>query len=334
MGYIKYIAKRSLYSVILLFLVASALFIGFRLLPGDISAIFIQSGADAETVARLEEKWGLNDPLYVQWWNYMQNLILLDPGQSFRYSENVWELTKWRLANSLILVAPAITAAYIIGSGLGGLLGKNRGSRAERWGISGAIMIGAAPAFFTGIVLIVIFAEFLNLFPSGGAISTDTARQLSTQTEGSVTPIQYYQTTDFWWHYTLPFITIFIKYLYRPMLIMRTNVGEIADQGFMYYHRLTGITPRREVGKLIKHASLPVITLYPASMTRAIGGMVLVEVVFNWPGIGSLLVDSVLSRDFPVVQFIFFLVAAWVILGNFVVDIVYSIIDPRVQLDD
>jgi peptide/nickel transport system permease protein len=79
---------------------------------------------------------------------------------------------------------------------------------------------------------------------------------------------------------------------------------------------------------------MPVITLYPVSMTRAIGGMVLVEVVFNWPGIGSLLIDSVLARDFPVVQFVFFLVAVWVILGNFAVDVIYGIIDPRVRAGD
>ena len=334
MSYPAYILKRSIYTVILLFLVASALFVGFRLLPGDITSIFIQSGADPETIARLEEKWGLNEPLYIQWWNYIKNLALLDPGNSFRYSVSVWELTKWRVLNSLVLVGPAITAAYIVGGGLGGLLGNKRGSKLEQWGVSGIIFVGAAPAFFTGIILIIVFAEILNIFPTGGAVSQETIRELASGLDRDVVPTDYYQTSDFWLHYTLPFATIFIKYLYRPMLIMRTNVAEVAGQGFMYYHRLTGITAWSEVGKLIKHASLPVITLYPASMTRAIGGMVLVEVVFNWPGIGSLLVDSVLSRDYPVVQFVFFLVATWVIVGNFAVDVIYGIIDPRVQVGD
>ena len=334
MSTVRYVAKRTVTSVALIIAVTSALFFAFRMMPGDFTAIFAQSGAGPETVARMEEKWGLNDPLYVQYFNYMMNMLTADVGQSFRFSVDVWDLTKWRLLNSFILVGPAITAAYLVGGALGGVLGNKRGSRVEKWGVSGSILIGAAPAFFTGILLLIVWVDVLNIFPTGGAVSTDTLRQLSDQTSGDVTPLQYYQTADFWWHYVLPFSTIFIKYLYFPTLIMRTNVVEMADQGFMYYHRLTGISSMSELGKLIKHSSLPVITLYPVSMTRAIGGMGLVEVVFNWPGIGSLLIDSVLARDFPVVQFIFFLVAVWVILGNFAVDVIYGLIDPRVRVGE
>jgi peptide/nickel transport system permease protein len=329
----RYVIKRSLASLGLIVLVTSALFFAFRLMPGDFTSIFAQSGAGPETVERMTEKWGLDDPLYVQYLRYMGNMLTADVGESFRFGTDVWELTKWRLLNSFILVGPAITIAYIVGSLFGGILGNRRGSRLEKWGISGAVLIGAIPSFFTGIVLIIIFSSVLGWFPTGGAISSETLRSLSQSVSGDVTPLDYYQTADFWWHYVLPFATIFIKYLYFPTLIMRTNVVEMSDQGFMFYHRLSGISPLSELRKLIKHSSLPVITLYPVSMTRAIGGMVLVEVVFNWPGIGSLLIDSVLARDFPVIQFIFFLVAVWVILGNFAVDIIYGVIDPRVRVE-
>jgi len=328
----RYVAKRSLTSLGLIVVVTSVLFLSFRLLPGDYTSIFAQSGAGPETIAQMEDKWGLSDPLYVQYLRYMGNMLTADVGTSFRFGVDVWDLTKWRLLNSFILVGPAITAAYLVGGLFGGALGNRRGTKLEQWGVSGSILIGAAPAFLTGIVLIIIGVEVLGLFPTGGAVSTDTIRSLSEQTDGNVTPIDYYQTTDFWWHYVLPFATIFIKYLYFPTLIMRTNVVEMSDQGFMFYHRLTGISAVSELSKLIKHSSLPVITLYPVSMTRAIGGMVLVEVVFNWPGIGSLLIDSVLARDFPVIQFVFFLVAVWVILGNFAVDVIYGVIDPRVRV--
>ena len=113
---------------------------------------------------------------------------------------------------------------------------------------------------------------------------------------------------------------------------MRTSVVEVSGQDFAYYHRVKGLAKSTQLHHIMKHASLPVITLFPVSMTRAIGGLVLVELVFNWPGVGSFLVDAVLFRDFPVVQFVFFLVAIWVILGNYVVDIVYGIIDPRVAV--
>jgi peptide/nickel transport system permease protein len=333
MSTVRYIIKRTGVSLGLIALVTSALFFAFRMMPGDFTSIFAQSGAGPETVERMTEKWGLDDPLYIQYLRYLENMLTADVGESFRFGTDVWELTKWRLLNSFILVGPAITVAYIAGGALGGFLGNRRGSKIEQWGVSGAVLIGAIPSFFTGIVLIIIFSSTLGWFPTGGAVSTETLRQLSETTSGNIIPFDYYQTTDFWWHYVLPFVTIFIKYLYFPTLIMRTNVVEMSGQGFMFYHRLSGISPLSELGKLIKHSSLPVITLYPVSMTRAIGGMVLVEVVFNWPGIGSLLIDSVLARDFPVVQFIFLLVAIWVILGNFAVDIIYGVIDPRVSVE-
>ena len=330
----RYVLRRSVTSLALIIVTTSALFVAFRLMPGDFTAIFAQSGAGPETIARMREKWGLNEPLYVQYIRYIGNMLTADVGQSFRFGIDVWDLTKWRLLNSFILVGPAITAAYLVGALFGGVLGNRRGSKVEQFGVTGSILIGAVPAFFTGIVLIIVGADVLNVFPTGGAISTDTLRRLSAQIGENITPLDYYQTTDFWWHYILPFGTIFIKYLYFPTLIMRTNVVEMSDQGFMFYHRLTGISPVSELRKLITHSSLPVITLYPVSMTRAIGGMVLVEVVFNWPGIGSLLINSVLARDFPVVQFVFFLVAVWVILGNFAVDVIYGVIDPRVRVGE
>lgn len=329
----RYVAKRTLTSAALIVVVTSALFFAFRAMPGSYASIFAQSGAGPETIARMKAKWGLDDPLYVQYLRYMGNMLTADVGTSFRFGVDVWDLTKWRLLNSFILVGPAITAAYLFGGAFGGVLGNRRGTRVEKWGVTGSILIGAAPAFLTGIVLIIVGVDIFGLFPTGGAVSTDTLRRLS-ESGGDVTPLDYYQTGDFWWHYVLPFSTILIKYLYFPTLIMRTNVVEMSDQGFMFYHRLTGISSFNELRKLVKHSSLPVITLYPVSMTRAIGGMVLVEVVFNWPGIGSLLIQSVLSRDFPVIQFVFFLVAVWVILGNFAVDIVYGIVDPRVRVGE
>jgi peptide/nickel transport system permease protein len=117
-------------------------------------------------------------------------------------------------------------------------------------------------------------------------------------------------------------------------MIMRTSVVEALGQDFSYYQRVVGLPEFRRKWHIAKHASLPVITLYPVSMTRAIGGLVLVEIVFNWPGIGSTLVSSVFARDIPVVQFVFFLVGAMVIIANFGIDLLYGIIDPRVSISD
>jgi peptide/nickel transport system permease protein len=239
-------------------------------------------------------------------------------------------LTLPRIYNSFILVAPSITVAYIVGSLLGGALAINRGRILERSGIIVVMAAGTIPEFFIGIILITIFSSWLGLFPTGGMLSLEVAQRLGQ----NATFIQKLSTSDFWWHYTLPSVTIFIRYLMFPSLVMRSSMLDIDKQGFIKYNRITGLNKARQFKHKLKHSILPVITLFPASMTRSIGGLVLVEVVFNWPGVGNLLVESVLARDFPVIQFVFFLVAVWIIIGNYVVDLVYGVIDPRISIDN
>jgi hypothetical protein len=175
--------------------------------------------------------------------------------------------------------------------------------------------VGAFPTFVTSIFLIIIFACVLNVLPTSGMFGFQTSSQYA-----DAAWWRPYLTVDFGQHYILPFAAVLLRYAYLPVLIMRTSVVEVIGQGFFFYHRMTGLPGGQRLQHLLKHASLPLITLYPVSMTRAIGGLVLIEIVFNWPGIGFTLVQAVPSRDFPVVQFVFFLVAAFVIVANFGVE--------------
>lgn len=322
----RYVLIRSVQTVFLLWLVLTFLFLLFRLMPGSFTDIMLAEGASPESVEAFEEKWGLNQPIYVQYINYMINFVQFDLGSSLQYRVPVFEHVRMKIFNSFILIAPAITIAYIVGSAIGTITGRMRGSIIERYGIVPIIFVGSFPAFFTAIVLIIVFAGWLDLLPTSGMITAETAGL-----EGAWW--RRYLTRDFATHYILPFIAVFLRYLYLPTLIMRTSVVEIMGQDFLFYHRMSGISRAKEWLYTTKHASLPVITLYPVSMTRAIGGLVLIETVFNWPGIGFTLIESVLSRDFPVVQFVFFLVAAFVIIANFGIDLIYGLIDPRVSIE-
>jgi peptide/nickel transport system permease protein len=250
-------------------------------------------------------------------------------GQSFQYGRPVTEITLERIFNSFILVAPAITTAYILGSVFGGIMGQSPNSKAEKYGTISMAIAGTIPSFFLGLLLVLMFAQTFNLFPTSGMLSIGTQARLG----ADPSLLQMMATTDFWLHYTLPFITIVLNYLYYPSLVMRTSVVEVSGQNFVYLNRIKGLSRQTRLQHLLKHASLPVITIFPLSLSKAIGGLILVEIIFNWPGIGSLLVDAVLFRDYPVVQFVFFLIAIWVIVGNYVVDICYSLIDPRVSID-
>jgi peptide/nickel transport system permease protein len=322
----KYFLRRAVQTVFLFWLVLTLVFLFFRALPGDYTTLMVYRGASEEAIAAFEARWGLNEPVYVQYVDYIINYINLDVGTSIVGQKPVWDHVRIPLFNSIILIAPAITTGYILGSVLGTLFGVQRGTNFERRGLMSVIFFGSFPSFFLAIVMISIFASWAGIFPTGGMYAYSGAATDQAWWQG-------YLSTDFLWHYILPFATIVLRYLAGPTMIMRTNVVETSDQSFTFYHRITG-KPRKDILKRVYHHSiLPVITLFPISMTRALGGLVLVELVFNWPGIGSLLVSSVFARDYPVVQFLFFLIASFVITSNFLIDIIYGVVDPRVSVE-
>lgn len=325
----RYFLFRLLQSLVMIWVAVTVLFLLFRLMPGDFTSLMTYRGADPETVEAFRERWGLNDPLYVQYYRYVTNLMQGDAGTSLQFRQPVINHVKMGIFNSFILVAPAITVAYILGSAYGLIAGTNRGSVIERHGILPIIFVGAFPSFFLAICMVLIFGTWLGWFPTSGFVSSET-RQLYADAAWW----RLYATSDFAHHYVLPFVTIVLRYLYLPSLIMRTSVVEVQGQGFDYFQRISGLPVSERLKTTAKHASLPVITLYPVSMTRAIGGLVLIEIVFNWPGIGFALVQAVLGRDYPVVMFVFFLIALFIIIANFLVDIVYGIIDPRVSVGE
>lgn len=323
----RYYAIRTVQMVVTLWLVTTFLFVLFRSMPGSMVDLFLFQGASPEAIQAFEEKWGLNDPLYVQYWSYMVNLLQFDAGVSLQHGIPVYEYTRMKIFNSFILIAPGVTIGYVLGSVAGTILGTTKNERFDQWGIAAAIFVGTIPSFFLAILAIVIFASSLGWVPTGSMVTPGTVSKF----EGAPW-WRVYLTADFAIHYVLPVSVIGLRYTYLPTLLMRTSVAEVMGQGFYYYNRITGLPRWRRMYHLARHASLPVITFYPLSLTRAIGGLVLIELVFNWPGIGNALVDAVIVRDLPVVQFVFLLVAAFIIVGNFVVDVVYGILDPRVTV--
>lgn len=328
MSRILYIAKRFVLSLFLLFGVITVLFFFFRMLPGDYATVMAGDAADPQTVEALREEWGLHDPLYLQYYHYLENMATGSAGESHRHNLPVWDVVRPALINSLILVVPAIVFVYLLGTLYGGIVGRAVDSVTEKFGSLPPLFVGTFPDFFIGMALIAIFAGALGLFPSQGMAGSDTFREYG----GDIAYTQLFLLRDFWWHYTLPFLTVVLKYLYYPTLIMRSSVIQVRDQDFMYFHEMTGISRRLQFVHLLKHASLPVITAFPITMATSFSGLVLIEFVFNWPGIGKLLFDSVLARDTPVIQFIFLMIAAWIIAANFVVDILYGVIDPRITV--
>jgi len=319
-------AKRTLRTVFVLWVILTFLFFFFRLMPGDYTTLMLNQGASEEAVAQLREKWGLDDPLYVQYYRYVTNLVLLDAGTSLQNRIPVWEYVKPRMFNTLVLALPGLTASYVIGGVIGSFVGDMRGSRTERAVVTVVTLIGSFPGFFTAILAIMLLSVWIPIFPTSGMVSTQTS-------------VQYvwwrrYLTSDFLYHWTLPMSVVALRYMFGPTLIMRTSYVEVTGQDVAYYQKISGLPYVDRVRHLGRHAILPLITLYPISIVQAVSGLVLIELVFNWPGLGLTIVEGIRARDFPVIQFVFFIVAAIVVIANFAVDIVYGIIDPRIAVGE
>lgn len=322
----KYLVQRSVMTVLLILLVLSLLFFFFRLMPGDPLSQYATAGMTDDELQAIREMWGLDQPLWRQYLDYMINMVTLDAGVSHVYNRPVNELVWNRLVNSLVLLVPAIVTSFAIGTGFGAVIGTRVGTRLERWGIVIPTIAGTIPSFFMGILLLTIFAGgVLSIFPTGGMVSTEM---------WSADVYSIYLTTDFLMHATLPFLSLVIVGIYTPALLMRTSIVEVSGQDFMFYHRVKGMPERTRLVRLMRHASLPVVTVFPIALTTAVSGSVLIELVFNWPGMGLLLVEATIARDFPVIQFIFGILAVLIILANFIVDILYTVLDPRVEIGE
>ena len=324
----RYFVIRTLQTVFMMWALLTFLFFLFRAMPGSFVDIMMAEGANPEAIAQFEKKWNLNDPLYIQYWKYLVNFITLDVGTSIQFGANIWTYTRMKIFNTLILAIPAITTAYALATLIGSYMGTNRGSRSEKFGVISLTTLSSFPAFVLGIFVVIIFALKLNFFPSSGMIPPEVSLRFE-----DAPWWRPYLTTAFFSHYILPFSVIIFRFLMGPTMIMRTSVVEVLGQDFIYYQEVSGLPTSNRLRHITKHSIIPVLTLYPIQLAQAISGLVVLELIFNWPGIGHALVQAVLARDFPVAQFVFFVSASLVIISNFLVDIAYGIIDPRISVE-
>jgi peptide/nickel transport system permease protein len=170
----RYFIVRTIQSLFTIWFIITFLFFVFKLMPGDFATLMLLGGAGEESIAAFREQWGLNDPIHIQYLAYLSNLLQGNFGTSIVYRKPVISFVGSAIFNSFILVAPGITIAYILGSAFGLVTGTNRGSLLEKYGIVPIILLGAIPAFFTSILLILIFSVKLGLLPTSGMISSET----------------------------------------------------------------------------------------------------------------------------------------------------------------
>jgi peptide/nickel transport system permease protein len=320
----EYIIKRLLLTLLTLFGVATILFCMFRIMPGDPTAQVISPALDEVARDRLKEAYGLDKPLAVQYVLYLKNLVTFEWGRSFTSSQKVFEILKYRFWNTIFLMGAAMCFVLIFGTGMGIIMAWRRQGVIDTGSTVTALIFQAAPPFVTGLLLLIVLSYRLDLFPTGG---------MHTPGVSMGSGLSGFFSWDFLYHLILPTVTVALYYLATPMLIMRDSMLEVMGSDFIELAKAKGLSP---FVVMIKHAArnalLAVVTVSSLLVGFAIGGQVLVESVFSWPGMGQLMVEAASSHDYPVAQATFLVLAAIVIFLNLLADLSYFYLDPRIKV--
>jgi peptide/nickel transport system permease protein len=304
--------------------IVTILFLLFRTMPGGPTAAMGSAALSDAVRERVRQQYGLNQPLWVQYIKYWTQLLQGNLGQSYRYGEPVVNMLKIRATNTIAMMFPALVLGYGAATYIGAHAAWLRGTTLER-GETVLIMVArATPIFWSSLALLYIFSFELNWFPLGGLRAVGT---------GYETQAEKFLSLDFLHHLVLPMTAIAIYYGAFPALLMRNNMLEVITEGYIDTARAKGISERRIMLRHAAHnAILPVVTAFTVNIGYALGGQVIVETVFSWPGLGLTMVDAALQSDYPLAQGTFLLLSVMVILLNFFADLIYNYIDPRIKV--
>jgi peptide/nickel transport system permease protein len=298
----------------------------FRLLPGDPATAMLPPGISESDRQQLLESWGLTKPLHIQYVLYMKNLLMGDLGVSFASYEPVTEIVVDRTLNTIVLMIPAVIIAYIIGPLIGSILAWYRGTKIDTAGIGLILIARGAPLFWTGMLGIMFFSFQLGLVPSGGMTSPGTTYN------GFLDKIL---TIDFLHHLILPLSVITLYLLSVPAFLMRNTMIDNLDADFIDLLRAEGLSELRIVYLHgARNSLLPVVHRAGIVAGAVFGGSVVIETVFSWPGVGQTMYTALNSRNFPLVQGTFLVVALMIIVMNFLADIMSVYVDPRTSVAD
>ncbi len=326
MGLRAYILKRAIYSVVLLYFVITVNFIIFMMMPGDpVSMLASQMRLrEPDVIKSVTEAFGLDRPLHERYFKYVINMLTGQFGYSYDTRKPVANQIGLRLRNTLLLVLPPEIFAVIIGIVLGVTAASKRGKLIDSASVIVSLITYSLPVFWIGMMLILVFSYNLNWFPSGHTIP-DHWRYLPPQTiwEDLGTRL---------WYLVLPWTTLFLLSYGGYLLLTRATMLECIAEDYVVTARAKGLKERTVLFKhTFKNALLPIITEVAIVFGFTLGGAIITETVFRYPGLGMWIWRSIETFDYPALQAIFYVIAICVIIANLIADLLYGVIDPRVK---
>ena len=303
---LSYIAKKLLITIPLLLLISMAVFAIIHLAPGDPVSLTVNPGAPKAVFDAQRIRLGLDKPIPIQYLYFLGHALHGDFGQSVLTGDDVTTLIGQRVPNTIELGLTAFVLSYLLAIPLGVAAAMRRGKVADYAAMTVAHVGMGVPDFWLGIMLVLFFSLYLGWLPSSG--------------------------NDSWRSLILPALALAAQGVAISARVMRSAMLEVLGQDFVRTLRAKGLSERAIMWHTVRNALLPSISLFGLRLGWLIGGAVIVETVFAWPGVGRLLVDSVLHRDYPVVQGVALMLGASVILANLLGDVFYALANPRVRL--
>lgn len=305
---LSYVIKRLLSIIPVLIGISILLFFMLRMLPGDPAQVLAGQMASPEEIATIRTQLGLDRPIYEQYLSYLGRLVRLDLGRSARTQNPVIEEIWARLPNTVLLAVVAISLACLLGIPAGIISAVRPYTWVDYAVTMGALFGISMPVFWLGMMLVVLFSVILRWLPAGG--------------------------TGGWQHVVLPSVTLASFVVAFIARMTRSTMLETLAQDYTTTARSKGLKENVVVIKhALKNALIPIVTVVGLQFGLLLGGAVLTETVFAWPGIGRLIVDSILARDYPVIQGTILIFGLLYLLVNLAVDLAYAYIDPRIRYD-
>jgi ABC-type dipeptide/oligopeptide/nickel transport system permease component len=302
----RYIFYRVIQAIVVIWIVATLVFVIVRLTPGDAAQQIAGPDASREQIELVRGELGLNDSLWKQYSDYMTRAVRGDFRDSLRFKEPAMGMVMERFPATLKLAA----LAFVISVGLGGLIGVGSalrpGGAVDRFGKYFAILGQSMPSFWVGLLFILLFAVRFGVLPAAGYGD--------------------------WKHYILPAATLGWFSMAAMMRLTRSAMLDVLDTDYVKLLRIKGLSMKKIVFKhALRNAAIPILTLASLQLVAFLSGSVVVETIFAWPGVGRLMVESVTARDYTVVQAATFLISVTLVTVNLLVDLTYAYIDPRIR---
>ncbi len=314
---VKFILRRVLLGIVTFFGITVLVYLLSTLATGSpLDALLADPGMTAEEVARRAEQLGLDQPVYVQYFQWLKALLQGDLGYSYRTYQKVSTMIAERIGPSLLLTCTAIVLAYLVVIPLGILSAVKPYSARDYCCTGFAFLTAATPSFFIAMLLIFIFSVSLGVLPMGGMYDSGGAHTI-----GSVLR-----------HLILPASVLALGQIGSTMRYVRGSMLEVLGEDYVRTARAKGLRERLVVVRhAFRNALIPVVTNFGLSIPFLIGGAVVTEQVFSWPGIGNLMVMSISYRDYPTIMGITVIISVAVLVGNILVDLVYGLLDPKIR---